>query len=345
MTDGPVGVTVVGAGYWGPNLIRNFHQLADSRVLHVVDLDESRLRHIQELYPSVSTTTKLADALQDEAVDAVVLAVPVNLHAPLALEALRADKHVLIEKPMAASVRECDQLIAVAEERKRTLMVGHVFEYTSAVRKMKELLDGGTLGDLYYINSHRLNLGLFRNDVNVIWDLAPHDISIILHLLGGRMPRGVRAVGQAHINPNVEDVATITLDFEGGLIAFIQVSWLDPKKVRQTVLVGSKQMLLYDDIQPTEKIWLYDRSVEAPPRYDTYDQFPYTYRYGDITIPRIGGVEPLRAEAQHFIECIREGKRPLTDGYSGRRVVQILEATNESLRRGGARVELATGTN
>ena len=337
-----IGVAVVGAGYWGPNLIRNFYQLRESRVLAVVDLDESRLAHIRELYPSVRTTTSFEEVLQDPEVDAVVLAVPVRAHAPLGVEALRAGKHVLIEKPLATSSKECEDLIRAAEEAERILMVGHVFEYTSAVRKVKELLDSGALGNLYYVNSQRLNLGLFRNDVNVIWDLAPHDISILLHVLGGRMPRGVRAVGAAHINPKVEDVATISLDFDDGLIAFIQVSWLDPKKVRQTVLVGSQQMLVYDDIQPTEKIWLYDRGVEAPPRYDTFDEFPYTYRYGDITIPRIAGAEPLRTEAAHFLECIRTRQRPLTDGYSGLRVVKILEATTASLREGGARIELTS---
>ncbi len=340
MNERQVGIAVIGAGYWGPNLIRNFYQLRESRVVAVVDVDEDRLAHIQELYPSVRTTTSYQEVLDNPEVEAVVLAVPVHLHAPLALQAITAGKHVLLEKPMAATVAQCDELIEAAETHGRVLMVGHVFEYTSAVRKVRELLDSGVLGDLYYVNSQRLNLGLFRNDVNVIWDLAPHDISILLHLLDGRMPRGVRAVGVAHINPKVEDVATISLDFDDGLIAFIQVSWLDPKKVRQTVLVGSKQMLVYDDIEPTEKIWLYDRGVEAPPRYDTYDQFPYTYRYGDITIPRIGGVEPLRAEAQHFVECVREGRTPLTDGHSGRRVVRILEATSESLAKGGARIEI-----
>jgi len=339
-TDKKTGIGVIGCGYWGPNLIRNFYQLSESAVVQVSDLDEKRLAHIKELYPSISTTTDYNELIRNPDVEAVVLATPVRLHAPMGLEALQAGKHLLIEKPMALNTAECRDLITAAKENDRILMVGHTFEYTSAVRKMKEMLDEGILGRLYYVNTQRLNLGLFRNDVNVIWDLSPHDFSILLYLLGGKTPNGVRATGAAHINPEVEDVATVTLDFDDDLIAFVQASWLDPKKVRQTTLVGSKKMLIYDDIEPTEKIWLYDRAVEGPAQYDTFAQFPYTYRYGDITIPRIGGTEPLRAEAQHFVHCIQSGETPLTDGYSGLRVCQILEATTASLKSGGARIEL-----
>jgi predicted dehydrogenase len=336
-----IGVGVIGCGYWGPNWVRNFHQLSGSRVVAVADVEPKRLAHIAALYPGLKTTADYRELLDDGAVTAVVVALPPRLHAPVSRDALRAGKHVLLEKPMALAADDCRMLIDEAGKRSLTLLVGHTFEYTEPVRKVKQLLDEGLLGDLYYVNSQRLNLGLFQNDANVIWDLAPHDISILLHLLNGRMPRGVRAVGAAHINPRVEDVATVTLDFDGGLIAFLQCSWLDPKKVRQTVLVGSKKMLLYNDIEATEKIWIYDRGVEAPPHYDTFDQFPYTYRYGDITIPRIGGAEPLRTEAQHFLDCIATGKRPLSDGESGLRVVRILEACDQSLKAGGARIELS----
>jgi predicted dehydrogenase len=339
-TQAQVNVAVIGCGYWGPNWLRNFQQLSDSRVVAAADTDEARLAYVRGLYPDLSLTKDYRELLASPAVHAVVVALPPRLHAPVGLDALRAGKHLLVEKPMATSSADCRALMDEARERSLTLMVGHTFEYTEAVRKVKTVLDEGTLGDLYYVNSQRLNLGLFQNDCNVIWDLAPHDISILLHLKNGEMPLGVRAAGAAHINPKIEDVVTVTLDFRGGLIAFLQCSWLDPKKVRQTVLVGSKKMLIYNDIEPTEKIWIYDRGVERPAHYDTFDQFPYTYRYGDITIPRIGGAEPLRTEAQHFLDCVKTGTTPLSDGESGLRVVRILEATDQSLYKGGARIEL-----
>ncbi len=337
----PIGVGVIGCGYWGPNIIRNFHQVNEAELLRVVDLDEKKLARIQELYPSVETSKSYEDILKDDRIGAVAIVTPVDSHAKLAIAAFEAGKHVFVEKPMAASVAESKAMIAAAEERNLKLMVGHVFEYTEAVRSLKRLLGEGTVGDLYYVNSQRLNLGLFRNDVNVIWDLAPHDFSIMSHLVDGKRPKSVQAIGAAHINPKVEDVATVTLEYENNLVAFVQVSWLDPKKVRQTVLVGSERMIVYDDIEPTEKIWIYDRSVSGPEQIDDFSQFPYTYRYGDITIPRISGGEPLRAEVQHFLECIREDKTPLSDGYSGLRVVEILEATNHSLAEGGRRIDLA----
>jgi predicted dehydrogenase len=339
-TKAQVNVAVIGCGYWGPNWLRNFQQLSDSRVVAAADTDETRLAYVRGLYPDLWLTKDYRELLASPTVHAVVVALPPRLHAPVGLDALRAGKHLLVEKPMATSAADCRALMDEARERSLILMVGHTFEYTEAVRKVKAVLDEGILGDLYYVNSQRLNLGLFQNDCNVIWDLAPHDISILLHLKNGEMPLGVRAAGAAHINPKIEDVVTVTLDFRGGLIAFLQCSWLDPKKVRQTVLVGSKKMLIYNDIEPTEKIWIYDRGVERPAHYDTFDQFPYTYRYGDITIPRIGGAEPLRTEAQHFLECVKTGATPLSDGESGLRVVRILEATDQSLYKGGARIEL-----
>jgi predicted dehydrogenase len=338
----PVRVGVVGCGYWGPNLIRNFYQLSNSRVARVADLDEKRLARIGELYPSVETTQRFENLLEDPKIDAIVIATPVDQHGRMGVQALEAGKHVLVEKPMARTAAECRAMIAAAEKHDRKVMVGHVFEFTAPVRKMKEMVDEGVLGQLFYYNSQRLNLGLFRPDVNVIWDLAPHDFSILMHLLDGKVPQAVRATAASHFNPQCEDVATVTLDFDDNFVAFIQVSWLDPRKVRQTTLVGSDKMLVYDDLEPTEKIWLYDRGVDVPETYDTFAEFPFTYRYGDITIPRISGTEPLRAEAQHFIECIQQNKTPLTDGHSGLRVVQILEATDASLKAGGARVEITS---
>jgi predicted dehydrogenase len=339
---GQIGIGVIGCGYWGPNWVRNFSQLTGSRVVSVADTAVDRLEHIRRLYPNVGLATDHRALLADPAVDAVVIALPVRLHHPVAMDALRAGKHVLVEKPMATSAVECREIIAEAEARSLTLMVGHTFEYAEAVRKIKSLIAEGLLGDLYYVNSQRLNLGLFQKDVNVVWDLAPHDISILLHMRDGSLPRGVQAFGAAHIDPRIEDVATVSLDFDDGLIAFLQCSWLDPKKVRQITFVGSRRMLIYNDIEPTEKIWIYDRGVETPPHYDTFDEFQYAYRYGDITVPRIGGSEPLHEEAQHFLGSIVNGKAPLSDGASGLRVVQVLEAANASLRSGGARIELPT---
>jgi predicted dehydrogenase len=338
--SGKIGVGVIGCGYWGPNLVRNFYQGRGSRVVSVADLDEKRLAFIQEMYPSVGITPDYTRILEDDAVEAVVIATPVQHHARITVQALEAGKHVLVEKPMASSATECEAMMTAADKAGRVLMVGHTFEFTDPVRRMKTILDEGMLGKLYYVNSQRLNLGLFRNDVNVVWDLAPHDISILLHMTGGKMPLAVQATGAAHINPKVEDVATLTLEFNDGLIAFVQCSWLDPRKVRQTTLVGSKKMLVYNDIEPTEKIWLYDRGVDGPASYQHFDEFPYTYRYGDITIPKVGGAEPLRTQAQHFLDCVENGKKPLTDGASGLRVVRILEASSQSLRNNGARIAL-----
>ena len=340
MPDEPLGVGVIGCGYWGPNWVRNFSSLTDARMVAVADVDPKRLDYIRGHYPSVHLTTEYRELLDDPTIDAVVIALPVRLHHTVVMEALRSGKHVLVEKPMAATSAEGLEMIAAARERSLILMVGHTFEYTDAVRRIKQFINDGLLGDLYYVNSQRLNLGQFQKDINVIWDLAPHDLSILLYLRDGRMPRGVRAVGAAQIGPKLEDVATLTLDFDDGLIAFIQCSWLDPKKVRQFTFVGSKKMLVYNDVEPTEKIWIYDRGVERPPRYDTFDQFQFAYRYGDITIPRVLGTEPLGVEANHFLDCIRTGSTPLSDGESGLRVVRILEASDQSLRNGGVRVTL-----
>jgi predicted dehydrogenase len=240
---------------------------------------------------------------------------------------------VFVEKPIAASVKESQQLVTLSEKYDRKLMVGHTFLYTEAVTKIKDIIESGEIGEIYYINSQRLNLGLFQQDINVIWDLAPHDISIILHLLG-RQPQAVSAIGTSHINPTIEDVSVLTMKFSESLLAFVQTSWLDPDKVRKMTVVGSKKMLVYDDVQPTEKIRIYDKRVEKPKYYDTFTEFHYSYKYGDTVIPKINGTEPLRTELSHFIECIENNKTPLSDGKNGLHVVQILEAAVESLHNG-----------
>jgi len=324
-------VGVIGCGYWGPNLIRNFTQLSRSDVIRVADLDEARLKYIKALYPSLGTTADYKDITSDPEIDIVAVATPVHTHHRFASEALRAQKHVFVEKPIAASVKEAEDLIDLAKKHQRKLMVGHTFIYTSAVQKMKQIIDSGELGEIYYINSQRLNLGLFQQDINVIWDLAPHDISIILYLLDLK-PTTISAIGTSHINSKIEDVAVLTMKFSNGLLAFVQTSWLDPDKIRKMTVVGSKKMMVFDDVQPTEKIRIYDKGVEMPKHYDTYAEFHYSYKYGDIVIPKINGGEPLHTELDHFIDCIENNEPPLSDGNDGLQVVQILEAADKSLK-------------
>lgn len=290
---------------------------------------------MQNLYPNIQTTSSAAEIMNDPEINAVAIATPVFTHYELAKQALENNKHVLIEKPMAASVEECTELIKLAEKHDLRLMVGHTFEYTAAVRKAKEIIDSGELGDIFYIRSIRANLGLFQKDINVIWDLAPHDISIMLYLLD-KYPLTINAQGKAHFKQGIEDVATTTLNFAKGTIGFIHTSWLDPDKIRKITVVGRKKMLVYDDIKTNEKIKIYDKGVEVPPYYDSYAEFHFSYRYGDIYTPRIQEYEPLRKECEHFLECIREGKTPHTDGYNGLRVVSILEAASCSLKARGS---------
>lgn len=327
-------VAVIGCGYWGPNLIRNFYQNPNCNMKICCDLDEKKLQRIKTLYPGIETTTFVETILEDASIDAVAIATPVYTHAELGKLCFKHGKHVLIEKPLASSSDECIELINTAEKYDRRLMVGHTFEYTAAVNKTKEIIESGDLGEIYYISCVRVNLGLFQPDINVIWDLAPHDISIILYVLN-KFPITVSGQGKAHFKEHIEDVATTTLNFPNGAIAFIHNSWLDPDKIRRITFVGSKKMLVYDDINTNEKIKIYDKGVDIPPYYDTYAEFHFSYRYGDIYTPRIQEYEPLRKECEHFLECIQKGKTPRSDGYSGLRVVSILEAASKSLRNYG----------
>lgn len=331
-----INVAVVGCGYWGPNLLRNFNQITGCNMKVCCDLDAVKLERVKNLYPAIATTDRLDDVLRDPAIDAVAIATPVHTHTAIGKKCLEHHKHVLIEKPLAASAEECMALIQLAEKHGRVLMVGHTFQYAAAVNKAKEIVESGELGNIYYINCTRANLGLFQPDINVIWDLAPHDISIITYILE-EQPLTVNAQGKAHFKPNIEDVATVTLNFPNGTIAFIHNSWLNPDKIRKITIVGSKKMLVYDDISPNEKIRIYDKGVEVPPYYDTFAEFQFAYRYGDIYTPRVSEYEPLRRECEHFLECIQEGKMPKSNGYNGLQVVSILEAANKSLRHNGAR--------
>lgn len=332
-------LAVIGCGYWGPNLIRNFRSLPEVRLKIVCDKDKKRLEHMKSLYPDIETTTNYEDILKDSSIDAVGIATPVFTHHKLAKACLDAGKHTFVEKPLASSSDECKELINAAKEKKLVLMVGHVFIYTPPVVAIKEFIKSGELGDIFYISTRRLNLGLFQKDINVAWDLATHDIAIILFLLDEN-PISVNCQGKAHINPNIEDITTISLNFSSSRYATIQSSWIDPHKIRDVTIVGSKKMIVYDDTQPLEKIKVFDKRVTAPPHYDTFAEFQYSYHYGDIHIPYLKQIEPLRAECQDFIDCIKTGKDSQASGENGLEVVKILEAANNSLKQNGGPVLL-----
>jgi predicted dehydrogenase len=328
-----VSVGVVGCGYWGPKLIRNLHALPGCDLHMVSDLRQDRLEHIQGLYPSVQTTTSYAELLASP-VEAVALATPVRTHYAMARQALLAGKHVLIEKPLTTTSAEAEALIVLAEQQQRVLMVGHTFEYVPAVDYVRGFVARGDLGRVFYVNSTRVNLGIFQKDINVIWDLAPHDVSMLIYMLQEK-PTRVSARGAAYVQPHIEDVAWVTLGFPSGAMADIRVSWLDPCKIRRTTVVGSKKMLVYDDVEPTEKIRVYDKGVDAPPYSDTLEQFHLSYRYGDITTPAISGQEPLEIECRHFVDCVRNNTPPRSDGRVGWQVVRVLEEAQASLASGG----------
>jgi predicted dehydrogenase len=330
-------IGVVGVGYWGPNFIRNFRSLPNCRLKVMCDVSETRLKHLRTLYPDVEGLTDFEHFLNRVGLEAVVVAAPVKHHYSLAKASLIAGKHTLIEKPMASSSAECEELIEIAAHKGLVLMVGHTFLYSAPVRKIVEIVQAGDIGEIRYINSRRLNLGLFQKDINVAWDLAPHDISIILHVLG-EFPRIVNCQGNAHVTPGVEDVTNISLSFRQKRFATIQSSWLEPRKTREMTIVGTRRMIVYDDLQPHEKIRIYDVRVERPPHYDTFADFHYSYHYGDSYIPYIKQEEPMRAECQHFLDCIESKHMPLTGGRFGLEVVRVLEAASASLKRSGAPV-------
>lgn len=339
-----INVGVVGCGYWGPNLVRNFRSLPECRLKTMCDISEERLRHLRTVYPEVEGETSFDRMLGGDGLDAVVVATAVKHHYPMARTSLLAGKHTLIEKPLAASTAECEDLVAIAKKQGLVLMVGHTFLYSPAVRKIKEIIDHHDIGDIRYISARRLNLGLFQKDINVAWDLAPHDLSIILHIME-EMPHSVNCRGAAHITPGVEDVTSMNLHFSKERSAVIQSSWLDPRKVREMTIVGSKRMIVYDDVAPQEKIKIFDVRVERPPHYDTFGEFQYAYHYGDMYCPYIKQDEPLKAECQHFLDCIRRKAVPLTNGAKGLEVVTILEAASASLKLDGAPVDLSRGRN
>jgi predicted dehydrogenase len=335
----PIGVAVIGCGYWGPNLIRNFSTCKATRVEMICDRDRARLDRVAPSYPQAIPTETVDDVFRNPEVDAVAIATPVNTHTPLALAALKAGKHVLVEKPLAANTRDAERIVATAKELGRTLMVDHTYVYSPAVRRIKALVDSGDLGELYYIDSVRINLGLFQNDINVLWDLAPHDLSIVDYLLG-RLPRSLAAIGVSHTSSGLEDVAYLSLDFGGSLMATFHVNWLSPVKVRHTIIGGSKQSLVYNDLEPVEPIKIYDCGIQLDQSTEARYGALLGYRMGDIWSPNLPREEPLQNLVQHFADCIRTGKAPLTDGEAGLRIVRILEAAQHSIKAQGGRITL-----
>ncbi|HOO21628.1 MAG TPA: Gfo/Idh/MocA family oxidoreductase [Kiritimatiellia bacterium] len=333
-----INIGVIGYGYWGPNLVRNFLECGAAEVKAVSDLRADRLKQVAGRYPAVKTTADHRELLADPGVDAVAIATPVSSHYDLALQALQAGKHVLVEKPFTATVEQGRRLVEEADRRRLTLMVDHTFLFTPAVRKVKELVDAGELGRLYYYDSVRVNLGLFQHDVNVLWDLAVHDLSIMDFILGSA-PQAVSATGVAHVDGQPEDMAFLTCYFPERVIAHFHVNWLAPVKIRRTLIGGDRKMIVYDDLEPSEKIKVYDKGITVNEPDGVY-RMMVGYRTGDMWAPQLATTEALREEARHFIDCIENGRRPLTDGAAGLDVVRILEAASTSMRNRGQPVEL-----
>ena len=337
-------IGVVGCGYWGPNLIRNFAEDERAQLRWICDTDERRLNAIARRYPATRTATDYARLLADPELAAVVIATPVATHYAFARVALEAGKHVLIEKPFTTNSREARELVALAERRGLTLMVDHTFVYTGAVRRIKEIVESGELGELLYFDSVRINLGLFQRDINVVWDLAPHDLSIMDYLVE-REPVALTATGSSHIEAGIENIAYVMLRFADSFIAHFHFNWLSPVKIRRTLIAGSRKMIVYDDIEPTEKVRVYDKGVTANRIESDRDkeaayQTLVSYRTGDVWVPKLDSTEALTHVAAEFLDAIAERRAPLTDGAAGLRVVRLLEAAQESINQGGKLIEL-----
>src|SRR3954463_13710342 len=316
-------------------MVRNFRGVSQCQLKAVCDLDVRRVQHVCALYPDLEGLTAPQTLIAADNLDAVIIATPVKSHYPLAKASLLAGKHTFVEKPLATCSEECEELIDIAERNGLVLAVDHTFLYSAPVRKIVEIVQAGDLGEIRYINSRRLNLGLFQKDINVAWDLAPHDISIILHILG-EFPVAINCQGNAHVSPGVEDVTNMSLFFPHKRFATIQSSWLEPRKIREMTIVGAQRMIVYDDLQTHEKIRIYDVRVVRPPHYDTVAEFHYSYHYGDSYIPHLQQEEPLNLACRHFIDCIETNSQPITGGRHGLEMIKILEAASASLRMRGA---------
>ena len=330
-------VGVIGCGYWGPKLARNFHDLPGAELSSVADLYPNRLAHMRELYPTVHAFSDHRKVLDSE-VDAVVVATPVSTHHRLVMEVLRAGKHLLVEKPLAATVEEATEIAETARQLGLIAMVGHTFQHNPAVKMVAQVIESGELGDIYYVDAARVNLGLLQPDINVVWDLAPHDVSILLEILN-LDPVRVSARGEAYIRREPVEVAYLTLSFPGEVLASLRLSWLDPVKMRRITVVGSKKMLVYDDLVD-EKVVIYDKGVDVPPYSDTPEEFKMSYRHGPAHPVPLVWEEPLRLECQSFVNSIQTGEPPSSDAWVGVKVVRVLEAADKSLRNGGLGVEI-----
>ena len=332
---------VVGYGYWGPNLVRNLFEVSETQVVAVSDMRQDRLNLVRNRYPSVEVTTDLDQLLSNPKIDAIAIATPVSTHYDLALRALQSGKHVMVEKPMTSTSEQAMRLIDEAARRNLVLMVDHTFVYTGAVRKIKEIADSGKLGDILYYDSTRINLGLFQRDVDVIWDLAVHDLAIMDYILPS-LPCAVAATGINHVFGGTENLAYITMFFEENVIAHVNVNWLSPVKVRRTLVGGSKQMIVYDDMEPSEKVKIYDKGITINTSSDSLYKALVGYRSGDMFAPQLDVSEALKVEIQHFVDCIQTGAEPITGGLAGLRVVRILESASLSMKQRGKLVSLAS---
>lgn len=330
---------VIGLGYWGPNLVRNLAASAETELVAICDRDEARLSSIGAQYPAARLVRDAADVFASDEVEAVCIATPVATHYPLVKAALEAGKHVLVEKPFVQGVDQAEELTALAREQGLVLMIDHVFLFAPAVQHLARVVGSGDLGEIQYIDSVRINLGLVQQDVNVLWDLAAHDLSIMDHLVG-REARSVVAFGEAHHGHRLADVAYLHLDYGDGLIATVHANWLSPVKIRHFLVGGSRKSALYNELDPSERLKIYDRGVDSTPDPEAQRRIQVSYRSGDVLAPRLEPTEPLRAMVEHFAECARTGATPICDAEQGLRVVRILAAAEESLHRGSARIDL-----
>lgn len=333
-----INIGVVGYGYWGPNVVRNFNAIKDAQVISVCDKNSEVLKCVQKTYPSVQTTSDFNKLTSSPDINAVAIVTPVFTHYELAKKALENGKHIFVEKPFTSTVAQAEELIELADKKNLKIMVDHTFLFTGAIRKIKELVDKDTLGDLYYYDSTRVNLGLFQHDVNVIWDLAPHDLSIMDYLIDEK-PYSITASGKPHFNNGFEDVAFITVHFTNNMIAHFNVNWLSPVKVRTTLIGGEKRMLVWNDLEADEKIKVYDKGVKVENTEGIYNLL-VSYRSGDMWAPKVAQTEALKVEAEYFVDCILNDKTPFNDGHAGLRVVKILEASTESLKNDGKMIKL-----
>jgi predicted dehydrogenase len=335
-------IGVIGYGYWGPNIVRNFYNAGNATVVSVCDLNPKSLQRVRRMYPTMAVTTNPDELLTSPEIDAIAIVTPITHHFPLAKKALENGKHIFVEKPFTATVAQAAELIELAERKKLRIMVDHTFLFNGAVRKIHELIANGTLGNLYYYDSTRVNLGLIQHDANVVWDLAPHDLSIIDYLIADG-PQAIVATGETHVN-GVEDMAFITMYFENKVIAHLNLNWLSPVKVRTTLIGGEKKMLVWNDLEADEKIKVYDKGIERANGNGAYD-LRVSYRAGDLWVPRVEQVEALALEAQYFVDCVFNNETPMNDGHAGLRVVQMLEAIDESMSQKGKMVYCNGGVN